>query len=41
MSKTQCEKKKYEAPEEAKYKCKKCGRLSEKKKKVCKSGKLN
>lgn len=40
MSKTQCSKKNYQAPDEPKYICKKCERLAKKEDKLCKAKKL-
>jgi hypothetical protein len=41
MGKKKCEEKDYEKPENPKYACKKCGRVSKKEEKICKPIKLN
>jgi hypothetical protein len=40
MGKKKCEVKDYEAPENPKFECKKCGRQSKKEEKVCKPVKI-
>jgi len=41
MSKKKCKSKSYQAPEEPKYKCKKCELMAKKEEKLCKPQKLD